>query len=143
MSREPMKPFDDREFLHTKTQSVNAGISEVKDRISDMASDVKDKAGHVMDTVSETLGHQRENAADGLDRAASAIHDNAESVPGGPKVVKMTHNIADGMESTASYLRDHDFKKMGKDVMDVCRRYPTQSLVAALAVGFLIGRSRR
>jgi hypothetical protein len=143
MSRDPMKPFDDGEFPSTKTQNANAEIPNVKDRISDMASEVKAKAGQMVDTVSETLGHQRKNAAEGLDRAASTIHDKAESVPGGPKVVKMTHSLADGMESTASYLRDHDFKKMGKDVMDACRRYPTQSLVAALAVGFLIGRSRR
>jgi hypothetical protein len=73
-----------------------------------------DKAGHMADTVSETMGHQRENAADGLGRAASAIHDNAESVPGGPKVVTMAHKVADGMESTASYLRDHDFSKNGQ-----------------------------
>ena len=107
-----------------------------------MASKVSDKAGQVADTVSEKLGQQRENAAEGLDRTASTIHNRAESVPGGPKVVKMTHSIADSMESTASYFREHDLKNMGKDVMDVCRRHPTQSLVAALAVGFLIGRSR-
>ena len=143
MSQNPRNPFDDREFPQTKTQSADASIPNVKDRISDMASTVKDKAGQVADTVSEKLGQQRENAADGLDWAASTIHDGAESVPGGPKVVKMTHSIADGMESTALYLREHDFKKMGTDVMDVCRRYPTQSLVAALAVGFLLGRSAR
>ena len=143
MSRDPMKPFDDVEFPERNTQSATAHIPDVKDRISDIASKVKDKAGQVADTVSEKLGQQRGNAAEGLDRAASAIHERAESVPGGPKLVKMTHSIADGMESTASYMRDHDFKKMGKDVMDVCRRYPTQSLVAAVAVGFLIGRSRR
>src|SRR5688572_30747237 len=100
--------------------------------MSDLASKVKDKAGRVADTLSEKLGRQRGNAAEGLDRAASAIHERAESVPGGPKLVEMTHSIAGGMESTASYLRDHDLKNMGKDVMDVCRRYPTQSLVAAL-----------
>ena len=139
MSHDPMKPFDDTE----SPQSATAHIPDVKDRMSDMASKVKDKASEVADTVSETLGQQRGNAAEGLDMAASAIHARAESVPGGPKLVEMTHSIADGMKSTASYLRDYDFKKMGKDVMDVCRRYPTQSLVAALAVGFLIGRSRR
>ena len=140
MSRDPLKPFDSKEF---PDQSLTAHIPDVKDRISDMASNVKDKAGQVADTVSEKLGQQRGNAAEGLDRVASTIHDRAESVPGGPKLVKMTHSIADGMESTASYLRDHDFTKMGKDVMGVCRRYPVQSLVAVLAVGVLIGRSRR
>ncbi len=143
MNRDPMQPFDDKDLSQVKTQNANAGIPNVTDRMSDMALKVKDKAGQVADTVSEKLGQQRGNAADGLDWAASTMHDGAESVPGGPKVVKLTHSIADGMESTASYLREHDFKKMGKDVTDVCRHYPTQSLVAALAVGFLLGRSAR
>ena len=135
MSRDPMKPFDDRQ--------LNQGIDDVRDRVSDLTSKVKDKAGQMADTVSEKLGQQRESAAETLGRAASTIHEKAGTVPGGPKVVNFTHSIADGMESTASYLRGHDFSEMGKDVMNVCRRYPTQSLVAALAVGFLIGRSRR
>jgi len=142
MSRDPMKPFDDQ-FSNKTTSSGNQAVNDVKDRVSDMTSKVKDKAGQMADTVSEKLGQQRDNAAETLGRAASSIHENANSVPGGPKVVHFTHSIADGMESTASYLRDRDFSAMGKDVMDVCRRYPTQSLVAALAVGFLIGRSRR
>ena len=74
MSRDPMKPFDDGEFPERNTQGANADIPNVKDRISDMASKVKDKAGQVADTVSEKLGQQRGSAAEGLDRAASAIH---------------------------------------------------------------------
>lgn len=143
MSRDPMKPFDDKQFSNKTTPTGNQSINEVKDRVSDMTSKVKDKAGQVADTVSEKLGQQRESAAETLDRAASTIHEKADSVPGGAKVVNLTHSIADGMESTASYLRGHDFSEMGKDLMDVCRRYPTQSFVAALAVGFLIGRARR
>src|SRR5688572_27859918 len=104
MSRDPIKRFDPREFPQSGTQGANAGISDVKDRFSDMASNVKDQASQVVETVSEKLGQQRENAAEGLDRVASTIHDRAESVPGGPRLVKMTHSIADGMESTASYL---------------------------------------
>src|ERR1051325_3805739 len=129
MSRDPLKPFDD--------------INDVKDRVSEMTSKMKDKASQMTDSVTEKLGQQRETAADTLERAATTIHEKAASVPGGPKVVNLTHSIADGMESTASYLRGHDFSEMGKDIMDVCRRYPAQSLVAALAIGFFIGRSRR
>jgi hypothetical protein len=143
MSRDPMKPFDDKPFSNKATQTGSDAVNDVKERVSDMTSKVKDKAGQVADTVSEKLGQQRDNAADSLGRAAATLHEKADSVPGGPKVVNLTHSIADGMESTSSYLRRHDFSEMGKDLMDVCRRYPTQSLVAALAVGFLIGRSRR
>jgi len=141
MNRDPMNPLD--EFAKKTTQSSNQILNDAKERVSDMTSKMKDKAGQMADSMSETLGQQRENAAETLGRAASGLHETADDVPGGPKVVNLTHSIADGMESTASYLRDRDFSQMGKDVMDVCRRYPTQSLVAALAVGFLIGRSRR
>jgi len=138
MNRDPMNPFDDNEF-----QKAKSGFSDVKDQVAELTSKAKDKAGQMAETVSERLDQQRETAAEGLNRAASTIHNKANQVPGGPKVVNLTHSIADGMESTASYLRDHDFNKMGGDVMNMCRRYPTQSLVAALALGFLLGRSRR
>jgi hypothetical protein len=127
-----MKPFDDRTTL-----------DDVKERVSDVAATTRDKASQMADTVSEKLDRQRENAAEGLGRVASTIHEKADSVPGGPKVVNFTHTIANGMDSTATYLREHDFSKMGEDLMGVCRKYPTQSLVAALALGFLLGRSAR
>jgi hypothetical protein len=134
MSTDPLNSFE---------RTIHNTGAEVKDRVTDFASKVKDTAGQMAETVSGKLAQPRESAADGLHRAASSLHDNADAVPGGAKAVNLTHSLADGMESTASYLRDHDLSKMGQDVMDVCRRYPTQSLVAALAVGFLIGRSRR
>jgi methyl-accepting chemotaxis protein len=143
MSRDPLKPFDDRQFSNRTADTDSQTINDVKDRVSEMTSKMKDKASQMTDTVAEKLGQQRETAADTLERAATTIHENAASVPGGAKVVNLTHSIADGMESTASYLRAHDFSEMGKDIMDVCRRYPAQSLVAAVAIGFLIGRSRR
>lgn len=119
MSREQMNTLDEQ------ASQTQTGLGDLKDRISDMTSKVKDKAGQVADSISEKLGQARKGAAGGLGRAAST-----------------THQIADGMQSTASYLRDHDFPRVGKGVMSICRRYPMQSLIAAVAVGFLIGRSR-
>jgi nitrogenase molybdenum-iron protein alpha/beta subunit len=135
MSRDPLKSFDEN--------STASRFDDLKERVSQTAAQTKDKAGQMSDSVSEKLHDQRENAAEGLDRVASALHDKAASVPGGPKLVKVTHSIADGMESTATYLREHDFSKLGEDLMNVCRKYPTQSFIAALALGFLVGRSAR
>jgi len=59
------------------------------------------------------------------------------------KAGQVAHSVASGVQSTASYLWKHDFKQMGKDATNICRRYPTQSVIAALAVGFLLGRSAR
>ena len=143
MSREPLRPFDDGHLPHKTNQNAETGLKDVKDWVADMASQAKDKAGQAADAVSEKLGQQRENAADTLVRVASTMHEKADSVPGGTKAVNLTHSMANGIESTASYLRDHDFKQMGKDATNICRRYPTQSVIAALAFGFLLGRSAR
>jgi hypothetical protein len=136
-----MKSFEDE--LARKAESASGEFADLKDRVADVTSKAKDKAGEMADSVAEKWSHQRQSAAEGLGRAASAIRDKAESIPGGPKVAGVTQSIADGIDSTASYLRDHDVNQMGRDVVNLCRRYPTQSLVAAIAVGFLIGRSRR
>src|SRR4029079_5154661 len=112
MSRDPLKPFDEN--------TAASRLDEVKERASEVAARTKDKATQVADTVSEKLDQQRTSAAEGLGRVASTLHAKADSVPGGPKLVKFTHNIADGMESTATYLREHDFSRMGEDVTNVC-----------------------
>src|SRR5262245_37440357 len=113
-------PTRDNELLN------NAALSEVKDRVSETTSKMKEKVAHMAETASKTIDQQRQNAADSLGRAASAVHENADKLPGGPKVATLTHRMADGIESTASYLRRHDVSGMGKDLMEVCRRYPTQ-----------------
>ena len=143
MSRDPMKPFDERTIPDTLNQTANTRFDDVKDRVSQVAAKTKDKASHMADTVTEKLGEQRESVAEGLGQVASTLHEKAGSVPGGPKIVNLTHSIADGMESTATYLREHDFSEMRGDLMSICRKYPTQSVVAALAIGFLVGRSVR
>src|ERR1700746_449456 len=90
----------------------NADLSDLKDRVSETTSKMKEKVSHMAETASKTIDQQRQNAADTLGRAASAVHENADKLPGGPKVANITHSVADGIESTASYLRRHDLSGM-------------------------------
>ena len=80
-------------------------------------------------------------AATGLDKAASALHDKAESLPGGEKVTSLAHAAADRMTSTADYVREHDVDGMMKDVESLVKNNPGRSLLAAAIVGFLLGRT--
>jgi ElaB/YqjD/DUF883 family membrane-anchored ribosome-binding protein len=122
-------PFDNTETL--------------KDKVVEIASKAKDKAAQWSNAASETVNNQRVNAASGLERVASTVHDKAASVPGGPKVVHAAHRVADGMEATAGYLRQHDLADMRDDLMNACRRHPVQALVSAAIVGFMLGRRVR
>lgn len=145
MSREPFDRSTQSTDQSTDQDKQNAQSTaeRLKDRAKSVASSVKDKADQLADNVSETMDRQRQTAAGGLDSAASALREKAEGLPGGSKATAAGQRLADGMQSTASYLREHDFGAIGNDVVGLCRRYPMQSLIAALAVGFLIGRSRR
>ena len=41
--------------------------------------------------------------------------------------------VADGMEKTAQYLREHDTQQMVNDVEQFVREHPTQAVVGAVA----------
>jgi hypothetical protein len=115
------------------------GTGGIREKASEFTSKVKERANQVGSSVSETVSRQRENAAGGLDRVASTLHNKASSVPA--QAERVAHKVAHGMESTASYLREHDFKDMGQDLVGVAKRHPAKALVSALAVGFLVGRA--
>ena len=51
------------------------------------------------------------------------------------------HDAADKVEATAQYVRQHDVQDMMADLENLVRRHPGQSLIAAAAVGFLLGRA--
>lgn len=138
MSREANPPYDEgmgsSERLTDDIQERAAGIGS---KIKDTASQIKDKASQLGSTVSQTVDRQRETAAKGLDRAASTLHG------GGDSAAKVVHGLAGGMESTASYLREHSLGDMTGDVMGVCRKYPVQAMISAAVIGFVVGRAIR
>jgi ElaB/YqjD/DUF883 family membrane-anchored ribosome-binding protein len=112
---------------------------KIRDNVEDITSRAQDRSKQWTKTASETLGQQRENAAAGLERAASTVHEKAASIPGGPRAEKAAHRFAEGMEATAAYLHEHDFADMRDDLINVCRRHPAQALISAAALGFLLG----
>ena len=57
------------------------------------------------------------------------------------KVASLARDTADKVEATAQYVRKHDVQDMMADLENLVRRHPGQSLVAAAAVGFLLGRA--
>ena len=144
MSRNPLDSrTNDSERASDFGERRTDTTEKLKDKVEDIAARAKDKASQWTDAASDTVERQRENASSGLQRGASTLHENAENIPGGPRAVHAAHRVADGMETTASYLRHHDFADIGDDIINLCKRYPVQALLSAAAFGFLLGRSAR
>lgn len=79
----------------------------------------------------------RDSAASALDGAARKLHQGADSIS------HLAHETGNRIDASARYVRDHDAKQMLDDVRETVRAHPGKSLVAALAVGLLVGRAFR
>jgi ElaB/YqjD/DUF883 family membrane-anchored ribosome-binding protein len=115
----------------------------VRDKTSKAASRAKESVNEAMETGKRRADEARRSTASGLEKAASWTHDSASHLPGGEKTQRAAHAVADGMNRSATYLRDHSFGDMASDVEGYVRRHPGPSLAIAAAVGFLIGQSLR
>ena len=109
--------------------------------LSESAAQVKDKVSDLGRTAANRIDENRDAAASGLDKAASTLHENAESLPGGEKVSSLAHAAAEKLSSTAGYVREHDVNRMMADVETLVKNNPGPSLLAAAAIGFLVGRA--
>jgi hypothetical protein len=89
----------------------------------------------------QNINESRGPAAGGLGTAASALHEKADSLPGGEKVANAAHTAADALGSTADYLRENGLKGMLQDVQKLVKNNPGPALLTAAVLGFLLART--
>jgi ElaB/YqjD/DUF883 family membrane-anchored ribosome-binding protein len=115
-------------------------FESVRDDFSARAGEVKSKVSEMARTAADSIDQARPAAARGLDTAASAIHDQADRLPG-DRVSGFAHSAADRLSRTADYVRRNDLNSVRGDVETLVKKNPGPALVVAAAVGFLIGRA--
>ena len=123
------------------TDSVSDTVSGLGDQVSNFASSAKDKASDLGRAATERIDDNRQTAAGGLAAAASALHENADVLPGGEKVANIAHSAADKLSGTADYVRERDVNGMMADLERLIKANPGPSLVAAAVLGFLVARA--
>jgi ElaB/YqjD/DUF883 family membrane-anchored ribosome-binding protein len=137
MATQPNKYFD------KVSDETSEKANTIKNQITEKAEKVKDGAVQAGQKAVEKIDAQREPSANALQSAATTLHEKAEDLPGGEKVVSIAHATADKIQSTADYVRNHDVSAMMKDVEGFVRQYPAQMLGGAAVLGFLLGRALR
>jgi ElaB/YqjD/DUF883 family membrane-anchored ribosome-binding protein len=122
-----------------RNSATDAGT--IKDQASQTAAQVRDKVSDLGRKAEDKIDQGRVRAADTVDHTAAAMRDRADQFAS--TTSNAVHNVTDKLQSAADYLRDNDVRAMVEDVADLMRRYPAQSLAAAVVVGFLAGRALR
>ena len=116
---------------------LDAAAGEMAQRARNAAESMTNAAGN----AAAALAESRSTTADGLDTAASAIHERADNLPGGDTVRTFARATANRLSTSADYVRSHDAKRMMADVESFVKSNPGPALAIAAAFGFLLGRA--
>jgi ElaB/YqjD/DUF883 family membrane-anchored ribosome-binding protein len=98
-------------------------------------------AGEPGHSAAQKIDENREAAAGKLYQAASALHQKADTLPGGEKVASMAHATADKLHATAEYVKAKNVNAMMTDMERVVKNNPGPALLSAAVIGFLVGRA--
>jgi ElaB/YqjD/DUF883 family membrane-anchored ribosome-binding protein len=105
---------------------------------------IRDRVRDARDAASERV----ERGVSGLGRSVQqAAHRVRERIPsegrfGHGRIHDTAERVTDRVEHMGRYLEEADFEEMAEDVTDLVRRYPLQSVLVGLGIGFLIARLR-
>jgi len=118
-----------REFASTGADKVREAASAGIEKAKDFAH----SAGDMAVNASSTMGG-------GMESLAGTIRQNA---PREGMMGNAASAVADSLEKGGRYLREEGLSGMADDMTNTIRRNPLQSILVAVAVGFLLARATR
>lgn len=141
-------------------QKRNTGTGTAQNQMRDKTEEAKAKGEHAMDAAQEKGQEARETAKQKVDQASGMAHERADqgidkSAEGldqaadklrqqgqqrGGTVGNVASTAADQLEGASSYLQGKDSSQMMDDLEDLIRRKPTESLLAAAGIGFVLSK---
>lgn len=131
----------------------NKGTDEAKDKLydglnkaDDMANDAQSKMEEGKQKAGDMAGKAQGRADEGMDKAADAMDRGADMLrergnQQGGTMGNVAGTAADAMESAGSYLHDANTGEMMDQLESYIRKNPTQSLLIAAGVGFVLAKA--
>jgi hypothetical protein len=105
---------------------ANGGVAEITAKAQELGMTAVSMAGEAATAVGETMGS-----------LASVIRDNA---PHEGTIASAATTVAGGLESASSYMQGKGYENIAIDLTAVIRRYPVQSLLVGVGLGYVLAR---
>jgi hypothetical protein len=114
-------------------------IRQVRDQVVDQA---KTTLREARDRAGSSLDDGRRQAADQIGNIAGAFHRTGEQLRNDQqeRIAGLADSFAGQVDQVARYLREADFRTIGRDVERLARERPAVVFGAAFAVGLLAAR---
>ena len=123
-------------------EGAGSATDQAKETAAQAVHTAKEKAGQVAEQASTTADAGIGKAATGLGKAAAMLREKSQAA-GGQGVQSVATTAADKLDGAARYLRDKDGQQLVTDLEGLVRRKPTESLLVAAGVGFLLSKVLR
>jgi len=125
------------ETVKQKAQEYgSAAVNKIKES-APTAESLKHRAQEYGSAAMHRAKEATTSVAGKMGSLAGAIRENA---PREGTVGSAATAVADSLESAGSYLQDKGFENMVEDLSGVVRRYPMQSLLVGVGLGYLLAR---
>src|SRR4051794_5268249 len=116
-------------------------VDKAKEQLEPGIDKAKEQLEGGLDKAKEQADAGKDKAAEGLEATAERIKSMTGEGDGMP--AQAGTKLAEGMETAASYLKEHSSDEMFKDLEVFVKEHPTQALVGAIFAGFMVGRMMR
>ena len=110
------------------------------EKAKDVGKDVSTKAGEIAKNVGQTAEDAVSSVGGQMKSLAGTIRQKA---PHEGIVGSTASAVASTLDSSGAYLQEHNLHGMAEDMTDLIRRYPIQSVLVGIGVGFLVAKATR
>jgi len=122
------------------TTAAGQKVASVAEKARDMARDAGNRAGD----LAKNVGHKADEAVSSVGGQIKSLAGTIrEKAPHEGMIGSTASAVASTLESGGEYLQEHDLRGMANDMTNLIRRYPIQSLLVGIGVGFLIAKATR
>jgi uncharacterized protein YjbJ (UPF0337 family) len=122
-------------------QEVERRLQEYGDKTGGAVGRMSVKAREFGATAAKKANEAAPVIGGKMKSLASVIREKA---PRAGKIGTTATKVAGGLESASDYLQEKKFDHLGEDFRGLVRRYPLQSLLIGLGLGFLLaGRKKK
>jgi len=122
-------------------QEVERRLQEYDDKTDGAVASMSAKAREFGATAAKKANQAAPVIGEKMKSLASVIREKARREG---KIGTTATKVASGLESASSYLQEKKFDHLGEDFRGLVRRYPLQSVLVGLGLGFLLaGRNKK
>jgi len=129
-----------QELASSVTQRVEELATDVTQKAQDWAANVANKAQETAAAAADRTDDGIAAVGHGMSALAARVRDAA---PENGKLGSAATAVADKLRAGGHYLEEHGVKDIGRDLTDMLRHYPIQSLLVGFGIGCLLGWTLR